>query len=426
MRSELTTMRVEDLIAKSVLVVGDGYRAKNNELGPSGIPFARAANINDGFHFAGVDRFPIADISKVGNKVSKAGDVVFTSKGTVGRFAFVSENVERFLDSPQRCFWRSVDHDRLRPRFLYYWMQSSECLDQIEYLKGQTDMADYVSLRDQRRMTISFPPPGVQDEIAETLTILDTKIALLRETNATLEAIAQALFKSWFVDFDPVRARLEGRDPEAVPPEVADLFPGEFEDSELGAVPKGWRVGDLGEVIQILDYKRVPLSSGERAKRQGTFPYYGAAALMDHVDDYLFDGIYLLMGEDGSVTNPDGTPVLQYVWGKLWVNNHAHVLLGKGAISTEHIMLFLKRTNITAYVTGAVQAKLNQGNLNRIPFILPSETVAIEFAHQIDPLFASIRANEEQSRTLQDLRDTLLPRLMSGKLRNSDVEEILA
>ena len=289
------------------------------------------------------------------------------------------------------------------------------------YLTGST--MPKLTQGNMRRIQIPLPPMEDQRRIVAILGALDDKIALLRETNATLEAIAQALFKSWFVDFYPVCAKAEGRDPEGVPPGVVDLFPSEFEESELGAVPKGWRVGTLGEVIQILDYKRVPLSSGERAKRQGTFPYYGAAALMDHVDDYLFDGIYLLMGEDGSVTTPDGTPVLQYVWGKLWVNNHAHVLLGKGAFSTEHIMLFLKRTNITAYVTGAVQAKLNQGNLNRIPFILPSETVAIEFANQISPLFASIRANKEQSRTLQDLRDTLLPRLMSGKLQILNVEE---
>jgi len=137
---------------------------------------------------------------------------------------------------------------------------------------------------------------------------------------------------------------------------------------------------------------------------------------MDYVDDYLFDGIYALMGEDGSVINEDGTPVMQYVWGKFWVNNHAHVLRGKNGICTEHLLLHLKNSNIVAFVTGAVQPKLNQGNMNRIPFMLPPQEIGEAFAKSIEPLFAQIRANTDQSRTLATLRDTLLPKLLSGEL----------
>jgi type I restriction enzyme S subunit len=137
---------------------------------------------------------------------------------------------------------------------------------------------------------------------------------------------------------------------------------------------------------------------------------------MDYVDDFLFDGIYALMGEDGSVINDDGTPVLQYVWGKFWVNNHAHVLRGKNGVSTEHLLLHLKGCNIAPFVNGAVQPKLNQGNMNRIPFMLPPPEIGQAFANTIDPLFAQIRANTEQSRTLATLRDTLLPKLLSGEI----------
>ena len=137
---------------------------------------------------------------------------------------------------------------------------------------------------------------------------------------------------------------------------------------------------------------------------------------MDHIDDYLFDGVYILMGEDGSVVNKDGTPVLQYVWGKFWVNNHAHVLQGKNGICSEHVLLHLKGCNITPFVNGAVQPKLNQGNMNRIDFVLPDEPVAIAFSALIAPLFARIRTNEDQSRTLATLRDSLLPKLFSGEI----------
>ena len=115
-----------DLIANGKLSIGDGYRAKNSELGMSGLPFARVRNVNGGFHFDDADRFPEDDLGKVGEKISQPGDVVFTSKGTVGRLAFVRETTPRFVFSPQICFWRTLDPDLLDGRWLYYWMHGSE------------------------------------------------------------------------------------------------------------------------------------------------------------------------------------------------------------------------------------------------------------------------------------------------------------
>ena len=264
---------------------------------------------------------------------------------------------------------------------------------------------------------IDLPPLREQFEIAATLSALDDRITLLRETNATLEAIAQALFKSWFVDFDPVRAKMEGRAPEGMEEATAALFPDGFEESELGLVPRGWRNVSLREVVSIHDSKRIPLSGQEREKRKGPYPYYGAAALMDAVDDYLFDGVYLLTGEDGSVADANGYPIMQYVWGKFWVNNHAHILQGKDGVATEHVMLAMQRTNITPYITGAVQAKLSQTNMWRINFLKPTREVADHFASLLEPLFVRFRHNSEQAQTLATLRDTLLPRLISGQLR---------
>ena len=260
------------------------------------------------------------------------------------------------------------------------------------------------------------PPLAEQKAIAAVLGALDDKIELNRRMNATLEAMARALFQSWFVDFDPVRAKLDGRPPAALDPATAALFPAHFDHKADGVVPTGWRATTLGEVIEISDSKRIPLSGREREARQGEFPYHGAASVMDYVDDFLFDGIYALMGEDGSVINADGTPVLQYVWGKFWVNNHAHVLRGKNGISTEHLLLHLKGSNIAPFVNGAVQPKLNQGNMNCIPFMLPPPEIGQAFAKTIEPLFAQTRANTDQSRTLATLRDTLLPKLLSGEL----------
>jgi type I restriction enzyme S subunit len=263
---------------------------------------------------------------------------------------------------------------------------------------------------------IPLPPLPVQRRIAKILGDLDDKIELNRKMNETLEHMARALFKSWFIDFDPVRAKMDGRMPEGMDADTAALFPSRLVESELGLVPEGWEVGRLGDIVGCFDSKRIPLSGRQREAMPGLYPYYGAASIMDYVDDYIFEGVYLLIGEDGSVINEDGTPVTQYAWGKFWVNNHAHVLQGKNGICTEHVMLALKGMNIAAFVTGAVQPKLNQGNMNRIPLVIPPLLVGDAFAETIAPVFTKIRENINQSRTLASLRDTLLPKLMRGEV----------
>lgn len=243
--------RTADLIAEGILEIGDGYRAKNSELATSGLPFARAGNINNGFNFSDADLLGSDAVSAAGNKISQPGDVVFTSKGTVGRFAFVGKETSQFVYSPQLCYWRSKEQGVLHPRFLYYWMQSSEFLTQMAGVKGQTDMADYVSLRDQRAFKISVPTPAVQHQVASILSAFDDKIELNRRMNHTLEQMARALFKSWFVDFDPVRAKMRGERPEGMDAETAALFPDEIVEVDGREMPRGWKLGSFAEVTTI-------------------------------------------------------------------------------------------------------------------------------------------------------------------------------
>ena len=277
------------------------------------------------------------------------------------------------------------------------------------------------------RRTDRFPlqctkrPADEQRAIAHILGTLDDKIALNWRMNQTLEEMARAIFQDWFVDFGPVRAKLEGREP-YLPRELWDLFPDRLVDSELGEIPEGWGVGALGDVIEIHDSKRIPLNSRQRANRQGTYPYYGAAGVMDYVDDFLFEGVYVLMGEDGSVVNDEGYPVVQYVWGQFWVNNHAHVLRSRRGICLEHLYLFLKQVNIAPYITGAVQPKLSQTNLNAVEFLLPSLPVCGAFASQIGSLFQQMRNRSDESRALAAQRDVLLPKLVSGEVSVTDLE----
>ena len=244
--NEWRRYEVSALIEAGVLEIGDGYRAKNNELATSGLPFARAGNIKDGFQFADADRFPEKNLERVGNKISEPGDVVFTSKGTVGRFAFVRQDTPRFVYSPQLCFWRSRDHQLLDPRFLFYWMSGREFFIQFKGVAGQTDMAEYVSLRDQRSMQLTLPSLPEQRAIAHILGMLDDKIELNRRMNETLEAMARALYKSWFVDFDPVRAKAALRNHAAhhAPDPITPPLRGSRGDK--GASPQASRWGKTG------------------------------------------------------------------------------------------------------------------------------------------------------------------------------------
>jgi type I restriction enzyme S subunit len=204
---------------------------------------------------------------------------------------------------------------------------------------------------------------------------------------------------------------------------TAELFPSAMQDSELGEIPEGWEATTFGEVSICLDKHRVPLSKRQREQKQGNIPYYGATSVMDYVDEHIFDGIYLLVGEDGSVLKEDGTPFVQYIWGKSWVNNHAHVIQGANGVSTEQLMCFISMQNIAAYVTGAVQLKLNQKNMNSIPFVKAPNEVNEKFSQIVGPFFAKYRALLDQSSTLSTLRDSLLPKLLSGELTLPGTEE---
>jgi type I restriction enzyme S subunit len=154
----------------------------------------------------------------------------------------------------------------------------------------------------------------------------------------------------------------------------------------------------------------------QRMSMKKIYPYYGAAALMDYVDNYLFDGIYLLLGEDGTVITPDKFPVLQYVWGKFWVNNHAHVLRGKEGISTEFLFSMFKEMPIADVVTGAAQPKISQGRLSEKKILIPSLKLIQKWSSIAKHFFDRLRVLSEQIRLLTEARDRLLPKLMNGEI----------
>jgi type I restriction enzyme S subunit len=422
--------------------VAYGYTesASDEKVGPR---FLRITDIQNGV--VNWSTVPYCPISKSDHSKYRlqSGDIVVARTGNSTGENFLFRGAEDAVFASYLIRFR-VNELKADPAFVWYNLRSKRWWNFINSSKTGSAQAG-ANAKVLGHFPLVLPPLAEQKAIAAVLGALDDKIELNRRMNATLEGIARALFQSWFIDFDPVRRNMDRNQPSTRPsghpspsgrrdgdegasgllnsPATDAIFPDSFQDSPLGPIPHGWRATTLGEVIEISDSKRIPLSGREREARQGKYPYHGAASVMDYVDDFLFDGIYLLMGEDGSVINDDGTPVLQYVWGKFWVNNHAHVLRGKNGISTEHLFLHLKGSNIAPFVNGAVQPKLNQGNMNRIPFILPPPEIGNVFAKAIEPLFAQIRANTNQSRTLATLRDTLLPKLLSGELRVTEAEK---
>jgi type I restriction enzyme S subunit len=318
------------------------------------------------------------------------------------------------------CFWYPLDSGWLNQHifkvipdkdldenFLFYILKFLKPIF-IETAKNkQTTGLGHVTVGDLKRIIAPKPSLSEQKSIAEILSSLDEKIELNRRMNKTLEEMGKALFKRWFVDFE-------------FPNEDGKPYKssgGKMVDSELGEIPEGWEVKPLENFVEIFDSKRVPLSSREREACQGTYPYYGATQAMDYVNDYLFDGIYLLVAEDGTVKTSDSKPVTQYVWGKFWVNNHAHIIQGTNGYSTEAIKIFLDNINIDCYITGAVQPKINQSALRSIPVISPCKKYLEQYNSMVLFLFDQLRLLTNEINSLEKIKSSLLPKLISGKIR---------
>ncbi|MFA0195285.1 restriction endonuclease subunit S [Vibrio artabrorum] len=399
--------------------VSYGYTASASAE-PVGPKFLRITDIQGGT--VDWDNVPYCEISE--SKLSKnlllKGDIVVarTGNSTGENYMYSGDDPSVFASYLIRF---KVDHSLANPHFVWLQMRTRRWWDFVSGAKSGSAQAG-ANAKVLGKFEVSLPPRKIQDHIVNIVSTLSEKIHINTQTNQTLEQMAHAIFKSWFVDFDPVKAKMNGEQPEGMDATTASLFPEKLVESELGLIPDGWELTNIGKVSECFDKKRIPLSKRQREQKQGSIPYYGATSVMDYVDEAIFDDIYLLIGEDGSVMKDDGTPFIQYIWGSAWVNNHAHVLQGIKSVSTEQLMLFFQQTNINAYVTGAVQLKINQRNMNSIPFIKAPKEINERFYDVVAPLYAKIRAIKEENEQLAKLRDTLLPKLLSGEI---DLDKVL-
>lgn len=397
-----------------------GSSMKADTYTATGIPVVRGNNLTGRPGFFGEFVFVSeATARRFARCLVKPGDLVFPHRGAIGEVGLViDQGFEQWMLSTSMMKLRP-DRTRLDSRFAFYFFRSA--LGRHQLLKNASQVGTPgigQPLASLRACELSLPPLDEQQAITNVLGALDDKIEQNRRTALVLERLAQAIFRAWFVDFEPVKAKAAGATAfPSMPQNVFDALPTCFIDSDLGPVPEGWESGKLGDIIEIHDSRRIPLSRRQRDERHGPYPYYGAAGVVDYVDDFLFDGVYILVGEDGTVFSNDDRPMVQYVWGQFWVNNHAHVLTGSAGYTTEHLRVLLDHVNIRPFVTGAVQPKLNQGNLKSVPVVLASRQVVESFGKKVAPAFQLIRQIEDESRKLGEIRDYLLPGLLTGSIR---------
>jgi len=297
-------------------------------------------------------------------------------------------------------------------------------------------VAERLNLPTIRGLPVALPPLSQQSAIAHILGTLDDKIELNRRMNETLEAIALALFRSWFVDFDPVRAKAEGRDPD-LPKPLAELFPDAFEDSVLGEIPKGWRCAALPEVVEVNPVRALP--KGQLA------PYLDMANMptQGHTPGATIDRPYAsgmrFMNRDTLVARI--TPCLEN--GKMayvdflqdgevgWGSTEFIVLRPKGPLPTEFAYCLARSDQFRDF---AIQSMTGSSGRQRVPaeslshyfLAAPAKAVAERFGTLIRPLFARAREATDESRTLAALRDTLLPKLISGGLTVKNADRIVS
>jgi type I restriction enzyme S subunit len=352
---------------------------------------------------------------------AKPGDLVFTQRGTLGQVALVpKKGADRYLIS-QSQMKVALDPTKADALFLYYVFISAE---QQAYIvqNAITTGVPHTNLGILRNTPLTLPPLAEQKAIAAVLGALDDKIELNRRMNATLEAMARALFQSWFVDFDPVRAKLDGRvvssplpvgegqgDGFCLDPATAALFPASFQESALGPIPHGWRAAHLEEIASVGSGKR-PEGRCDVLSPECNIPLYGGGGRMGYVPSALYDNPILFTGRVGTLG------LIFRTAEPSWPSDNTLIVEPQAGLF-DFTYFVLKGFDLVTLNRGSTQPLLTQTDLKRQTFVLPTKDVVKAFADFSEPIFRQIVSNKRESRTLATLRDTLLPQLLSGEVQ---------
>ena len=346
----------------------------------------------------------------------QAGDIVFSYETRLGQAAIIPEGLVCCLG--RRMGLVRIDQNKILPRFFLYNYISP---DFQEFLRRRTvhgATVDRILLTEFPDFPFPCPPLWEQERIASVLSTLDDKIELNRRMNETLESMAQAIFKDWFVDFGPTRAKAEGRDP-YLAPEIWDLFPDALDD-ETG-LPERWRFLYFEDLVEAKQGKYVAKSEMfDSAKPEHPFPVWGGNGVRGYVAKKMYDQTVIWMTCRGS-----NCGLIGFTETPAWISNNAFGCSTKiGAIYATYISLLNESFDDT--ISGSAQPQITYSSIRKkkLKFAI-QEQLWVKFSAIVDPFFSSILGNNRESQTLTQTRDLLLPKLMSGEIRLAEAEKVL-
>jgi type I restriction enzyme S subunit len=408
---------------------------RTSEFGKEGVPFLTAKIVSDDgrIDFDQASRLNCQKANQFGFGWIEKDDVLLSHNATVGRVALVPEIKEKMLVGTSLTYFR-LDKERLLPSYLATYMASKEFQDQLASVMSYSTR-NQVPITIQRDLFVDVPCLADQKFIGDVFESFSRKIELNRKINETLEGIAKALFKSWFVDFDPVRAKAEGR-PTGLPDEISELFPDSFEESELGEIPSGWSTSQIGSRLETF------LGGTPSRKKHeywgGAIPWIGSGM----VNEFRVIKATEMITEEGLANSatkmlPRGSTLIAITGatlGKVSMNeievcaNQSVVAINPStSLGAEYVFLWVK-SNIDFLIncqTGGAQQHVNKNDVNNMPLLLPPPRILERFSDIAAPVFKKIAGGLFEQESLSSIRDLLLPRLISGELRVPDAEKML-
>ena len=362
-----------------------------------------------------MERVPV-DQSDRSRFLLQDGDLLFARQSLVltgaGKCSiFLGDNEPATFES--HIIRVRLNQAKANPLYYYYYFQSHEGRAAIQSIVEQGAGASGIRATDLAAIDVAWCPITVQDAIAHILGTLDDKIELNRRMNETLEEMARALFKSWFVDFDPVRAKMEGRDT-GLPPDVAALFPDRLVESELGEIPEGWEVKGLGELIELAYGKALKADD----RKNGSIPVYGSNGQVGWHDKKLAAGPGIVVGRKG---NPG---IVTWAHSDFFPIDTTFYVVPKNTDQELPFLFFaLTAQDLPSIAADSAVPGLNRNLAYMNRQLVSDKQVIDEFNHYASEIFTRRHRLEEESRTLAALRDALLPKLMSGELWVRDAKQ---
>lgn len=433
MAGEQSTTQLKDLAdsGPGAIAIGPfGSKMKADVYTEKGMPIIRGTNISDGRGWKGDWVYIPEDFAKsMPNCIAKSGDLVFPHRGSIGEVAIIPDEPLSYMISSSLMKFRA-DSKKASSLFLYYYFRSQSGKNEIlKYSSSVGTPGIGQPLTSLKKFRVPKLPLKTQHSIAEILSTLDDKIEANRQLNETLEASAKALFKSWFVDFDPVHAKAQGKQPAGLAADIADLFPASFVDSELGPIPNGWEVSTIGQNFNLTMGQSPP---GNTYNEEGDgMPFFQGRR--DFGFRYPSNRVYCSaptrFAESGDTLISVRAPV-----GDI---NMAHekCCIGRGVAGLRHNSGSISYTFYTALnlkehfkrfeADGTVFGSISKSDFEKLPFIKPSKELVELFDETAGCIDKKIEVSSNTISTLTNLRDTLLPKLMSGELRVKDAEAMV-